>query len=382
MPSKDHPWRRYCLRGAHVHEGNAVRLLRDGDEVFPAMLSAIQKARSTILLEVYRIFNDSVGQRFADALADKARQGVRVWLIYDSVGSMETSWAFFEQLRGAGVMTAEYNPLLPWTPHRMWGRRDHRKMMIIDGETAFAGGLNLSAEYGPVSWGGASWRDTAVQVSGPCVEELIKLFWANWNKCGDSGRRGAAEHSPKRGGDTSVSISAISGFRSRRSFAANYRHAMEAAQNFICLTNAYFVPGRSVIRGLLRAARRGVHVAVIVPGQADVPFIRTASWALYARLLRNGVEIYEWQPGILHAKTCIVDGQWSSVGSHNFDSRSFYHNEELNINIYGQEFGLELVKMFEADLKKCRRVHLEEWSAKSVWFRLLARVLYFFRGAL
>ena len=382
MPATD-LWRHYCLRGAHIHEGNTVRLLRDGDEVFPAMLSAIQKARESILLEVYRIFNDSVGQRFADALAEKAIQGVQVRLIYDSVGSLTTSWAFFEQLRGAGIHTAEYNPLLPWTPHRMWGRRDHRKMLIIDGETAFAGGLNLSAEYGPASWGGAAWRDTAVEVRGPCVEELIKLFWTTWAKCGAQEKSGVQhQHSHKRRGQMRASVSAISGFRSRRSFAANYRHAIEAAQNFICITNAYFVPGRAVIRGLLRAARRGVHVAVIVPGQADMPFIRTASWALYARLLRNGVEIYEWQPGILHAKTCIVDGQWSSVGSHNFDSRSFYYNEELNINVYGQEFGLELVKMFEADLKQCRRVHLEEWSAKGIWFRLLSKVLYFFRGAL
>ncbi|HOX23075.1 MAG TPA: cardiolipin synthase B, partial [Elusimicrobiales bacterium] len=310
--------------------------------------------------------------------------GVRVRLIYDSVGSMDTSWSFFDKLHSAGALAAEYNPVMPWTLHRLWGRRDHRKTLIIDSKTCFAGGLNISAEYGPASWGGAAWRDTAVQVSGPCVGELIKLFWETWAKCAPPDRKLAAamRREKEDSGEIPASISAISGFRSRRSFAANYRYAIEQASDYIYLTNAYFVPGRRVTRGLMRAARRGVRVAVIVPSQADVPFVRTASWALYATLLRAGVEIYEWLPGILHAKTCVVDGNWSSVGSHNFDYRSLRYNEEVNINVYGRKFGAELVRMFEEDLKNCRRVHLEEWSRKSLGFRLTARLLYLLRGAL
>ena len=384
MQGKDGAWRRYCLNGARVHHGNSVELLRNGDEVFPAMLTAIHGATDSILLEVYRIFNDAVGQRFADALVEKARQGVCVRLIYDAVGSWETNRLFFDQLRAAGAQTAEFNPVLLWTPNRMWGRRDHRKLLIIDGKVGFAGGLNISAEYGPVSWGGAAWRDTAVKASGPCLEELIALFWQNWSKCRRRPERHCkpATHPVRQEGGVPVSISAISGYRSRRSFAANYRYAIEQARDYINLTNAYFVPGRSVTRGLVRAARRGVRVAVIVPGRADVPFVRIASWALYARLLRAGVEIYEWQPGILHAKTCVVDGLWSSVGSHNFDSRSFYRNKEVNINVYGREFGTQMKTMFERDLAHCRPIHLEEWSRHSVWFRLAAHLLYFFRGVL
>lgn len=384
MHGKNDAWRNYRLKGAHVYRGNRVELLRNGDEVFPAMLWAIQNARGSILLEVYRIFNDSVGQRFADALAEKARQGVCVRLLYDAVGSWETNKFFFDRLRQAGARTAEFNSVLPWTPNRMWGRRDHRKLLIIDDSTAFAGGLNISAEYGPASWGGAAWRDTAVKVSGPCLEELIRLFWQNWDRSTVQAERRCrdAERPVAETGETPVSISAISGFRSRRSFAANYRHAIEQAREYINLTNAYFVPGRSVIRGLIRAAKRGVRVAVIVPGRADIPFVRLASWALYARLLRAGVEIYEWQPGILHAKTCLVDGLWSSVGSHNFDSRSFYRNEEININVYGRTFGSHMKTMFERDLENCRPVHLEEWSRRSIWFRLAARLLYLFRGAM
>lgn len=375
-------WTEYCLLPGLVHNGNKVKLLRDGEEAFPEMLDAINKAGHFILFEVYSFGEDPVGRRFQEVLERKARKGVRVFVIYDAIGSLLTSRAFFDRMSFAGVQVAEYHPLAPWKPYWNWFRRNHRKILLVDGESGFVGGLNISEDDAPGSWGGRGWRDTQVKLEGPIIKELASVFWESWQRCrGDTGERrlGDAVPETKSGADTPVAVVSSSGLRNRRSIRRSYKYAINKAKNFIYITNAYFLPGRSIYKRLIRAAKRGVRVAILTPSQTDHPLVRWASWALYRHLLNSGIEIYEWQPSVLHSKTAVIDGVWSSVGSHNLDHRSLHYNLEINVNILGTEFGEKMKQMFEKDIESSRRITLEDCRNQRFLFKAASRILYWFR---
>lgn len=342
-----------------------VVLLKDGEEAFPAMLAAIAKARSTVCLETYILKDDETGRRFGAALSERARAGVEVSLMYDDWGS-EVSDAFISELHQAGVRTVAFRPVRLTGPLRLTltllRKRNHRKALVIDGVVAFTGGLNISNEYAPTSEGGGGWRDTHVRLEGPSAVHLERLFLSTWKEA-----RGApvdpvrhARTVEEEGRD--VQIVGNQFRRDRRFIRRAYVDAFNRAKHHIDITSAYFVPPAKVLRALVRAARRGCKVRIIVAGTTDVRLALYGARGLYAKLLRAGVHVYEWRQSILHAKTATVDREWSTVGSANLDSLSLRHNLEVNAVFRDAKVAEALRRMFEDDLATCARI-TPEWLA-------------------
>jgi cardiolipin synthase len=272
-----------------------------------------------------------------------------------------------------------------WKPYWNWVKRDHRKILCVDGAAAFVGGFNITADDLPRSLGGRGWKDAQARVEGPAVAEIEKLFWESWSvSCAE----GLYPPAPAvcqnagnvRAGEVPVSIVSVSGIKNFRSIRRSYRYAMDMARDYIYITNAYFLPDRFIYRRLVGAARRGVDVRIIVPLKTDHLYVRWASWARYAHLLKNGVRLYEWQGEILHSKTAVIDGLWSSVGSHNLDHRSLYYNMELNVNVFSRRFGAELRRLFMEDLKGSKELTLAEVRARPLLSKAASKLLYLFRS--
>ncbi|HAT73350.1 MAG TPA: cardiolipin synthase B [Elusimicrobia bacterium] len=378
-------WRRYCARPESAVAGNGAELLPGGEAAFSAMLAAIGGARDFVLLEFYAFSDDSIGRAFADLLKEKAREGVAVHLIYDSVGSILTDREFFLDLAACGVKVAEFRPVIFWKPYWNWIKRDHRKTVCVDGRAAFVGGFNITEYDAPKSLGGRGWKDTQALLRGPAVAELERIFWEAWTASTPvAGERTPAlpVSTPGPAGDTPVSVLSAGGIRNVRSIRRSYRYAIDKAVEYIYITNAYFLPDRLVYRRLVKAARRGVDVRVIAPRDTDHPYVRWASWAMYAHMIKNGVKIYEWQGPILHSKTAVIDGVWSSVGSHNLDHRSLHYNLEVNLNVYDPVFGKALCGAFRDDLKLSRLVNLDDIKKRPFTSKAASALLYLFRSLL
>ncbi|MBU2573766.1 MAG: cardiolipin synthase B, partial [Elusimicrobia bacterium] len=337
-------WREYCLNQEAALSGNAVRLLKNGEEAFGETLRALRSAKRSVLLEFYAFSDDAVGRSFRDLLIQKAKEGVRVYLIYDAVGSILTDRDFFSSLAAGGVNVAEFRPMVFWKPYWNWIKRDHRKLICVDGEAALVGGFNITEQEAPVSMGGRGWKNAQVRVEGPAVPEVEKLFWESWEASSKFPGAAAPPQAPagakeRRAGHIHVAVVSATGLRNFRSIRRSYSYAIDRAKKYIYITNAYFLPDRFVYRRLVRAVGRGVDVRIIGPYKTDHPYIRWASWSMYTHMIKNGVKLYEWQGEILHAKTAVIDGVWASVGSHNLDHRSMHYNLELNINVFDRGFG-------------------------------------------
>jgi len=364
--------------GSPLTVGNQVTLLQDGPATYGAMLAAIGAARDHIHMETYILDDDAVGQRFAQALLDKARAGVAVHLIHDSVGTLGTPKAFFKTLVDGGVRVLEFNPVNPALARKEWelNQRDHRKLLIVDGKVAFLGGINISGVYSGGSTQGAeagkvAWRDTDLRLRGPVVAELQKLFLAAWDA--QKGEALPQRHyfpPPERAGDQVVRAIGSSPEEAYSQIYATLLSAIGSAEASVRLTNAYFAPDPQLLEALEAAAARGVEVSLILPSQTDSWLVFHAGRAHYDRLLRAGVRIYERRDVILHAKTVLVDGVWATVGSTNLDWRSFLHNHELNAVVLGAEFGAQLQAMFERDLARSDAVTLEAWERRPLDWRL------------
>jgi cardiolipin synthase A/B len=363
--------------GAH-----RVRLLKDGAQAFPAMLEAIGLARSTVCLETYILRDDRTGERFADALIERARAGVEVNLMFDAWGS-SVSNAYLLRLRTAGVRVVAYHPVrFSLQTLRLFGpglARDHRKALIVDGRVAFTGGINLADDYAPALEGGGGFRDTHLCLEGPAAAELQYFFLRTWRRA-----RGAPIDAPRyaidgRRADPSVHIIASDMRRGRSAIRETYRTAIRNAQKTIYITNAYFLPTLRLLRALRRAARRGVDVRIMVAGTTDVPAVRLASRSIYGRLLRAGARIFEWTPSVLHAKTAIIDGHWTTVGSSNLDQQSLRLNLEANAIIEDPGFATEMEAMFHEDLARCEEITAEHLHAFPPWERAASWAAYMFR---
>ncbi len=381
--NKKENWNRYCAAPAGAIAGNNVALFKDGEQAFPELLSAIGGARDFVLLEFYAFADDSVGRTFADLLREKVRQGVAVYLIFDSIGSILTDRSVFTGLAGAGVKVAEFRPVIYWKPYWNWIKRDHRKTVCVDGRWSFVGGFNITGSDAPKSMGGRGWKDTMARVSGPAVAGIEKIFWEAWaasTPVSGAPSPGRPLSAPARAGDKYVSIVYAGGIRNVRSIRRSYRYAIDRAVEYIYITNAYFLPDRLVYRRLVEAANRGVDVRIIAPRDTDHPYVRWASWARYAHLIKNGVRVYEWQGPILHSKTAVIDGLWSSVGSHNLDHRSLQYNLEVNVNVYDGEFGGAMTRAFREDLKKSRLITLEEVKNRPLTAKAASKLLYLLRS--
>lgn len=359
-----------------------LALLRDGEQAFPAMLEAIRGARSTICLETYILRSDSTGERFADALIERARAGVEVNLLYDAWGSA-VSREYLRRLRNAGVRTLAYHPVVfdgrvGWMINRLI-RRNHRKTLVVDQWIGFTGGLNLADDYAPSSDGGKGWRDTHVRLEGPAVAELSRHFLDVWRREGGAALSEARYHVDLSPSDPLVRIVRNGARLDRKRIRDAYLNAIHGARERIRITNSYFIPTSRVFRALKGAARRGVRVELILAGTTDVPSTRWAAQSYYGPLLKAGVRIFEWHGRVLHAKTAVVDGIEGTVGSTNLDTLSLRYNLEINLAFRDEAFAADLERMFEEDLEFCVEIHPDDWRQRPWLHRLVSWFVSLFR---
>ncbi|WP_372875816.1 cardiolipin synthase [Pseudomonas sp.] len=365
-----------AIVGSPLTTGNKVELLQDGPDTYQAMIDAIDAAQDHINLEAFILEDDEVGQRFADALIAKQLAGVQVNLIRDSVGTLGTPTKFFTRLSAVGIQVLEFNPVNPMTAKAGWdvNQRDHRKLLVVDGRIAFLGGVNISSVYSGGSFsqqsierpGGAlPWRDTHLQLEGPVVGELQKLFIQTWEKQQGNAliQRDYFPVSEHQGNDVVRAV----GSSPDDPYSLIYVtliSALRSAQSEIWLTNAYFVPDPQLLAALKQAAARGVDVQLILPSSSDSWLVLHAGRAYYSELLRAGVKLHQRRDALLHVKTAVIDGVWSTVGSTNLDWRSFLHNQEVNAVVLGTDFGGKMRAAFLDDLDKSEQISLEQWRRR------------------
>ncbi|HVE12786.1 MAG TPA: phospholipase D-like domain-containing protein [Elusimicrobiota bacterium] len=360
----------YTSSPEELTEGNRLSLLHDGRETFPAMLEAIASARLAVHLETYILRDDATGKDFARALGERARAGVQVRVIYDSVGSLGLSDSYLQGLRNSGVQLLAYRPIAPWRRRWGWGRRDHRKILVIDGKVAFTGGINIAHEHASAEAGGGGWRDIQVRVEGPAAYDLDALFRSVWFR---ETRRWfeLPGHPRERAGGALVQVVANQEFLHRHRIRQEYRHAIHRARRRILIANAYFVPDRAIRKALYAARRRGVIVDVLVPSRSDVPAVQYASRSLFETHLQNGLRLFAWPGPHLHTKLVVIDGAWCSVGSYNLDHRSWLHNLEVNLHVEDAAFAREAERAVLQDIALSSEVKLERWRERAWDERLL-----------
>jgi cardiolipin synthase len=355
--------------------GNRTTLYRYGSEFFPALLETIPLAKSSVCLEFYTVCDDETGRAVADALLAAAARGVNVYLLYDYIGCFDTPTAFFKRLAKGGVSCAAFNPP-PFSRGLAWfDKRDHRKVAIIDGRCAFTGGINIANVYSGFGVKHTRWRDVGLRIEGDAVLEMIRLFRETWKE-----ERGTLPNccdpapATEAAGDAKVMI-INGGPHHKRSFIRSaFRVAIAGASESVTIASPYFIPGPRVIRSLLRAANRGVQVRLLLPYKSDVPIVRVVSRSYYGQLLRNGIEIFELDSAVLHAKVLLIDDSWAMVGSANMDQRSFHRNYELNVVVDSHDFGAQVAEMLETDLKGARRIVLHEHEMRGWSVRLMERL--------
>jgi cardiolipin synthase len=366
--------------GSPLVVGNKVELLVDGPITYAAMFEAIQNAKDHINMETYIIENDEIGKHFAKLMLAKQLSGVQVNLIYDSVGSRSTPSEFFKPLKESGANVLEYNPINPLSLRKGWqvNQRDHRKLLIVDGQVAFVGGVNISSVYSSGSFKKSKsnidvqpWRDTHLRMEGPVVMEFQKLFMATWaNQKGETlALKNYFPHTENQGGEIVRAIGSTPDEPYSQIYATLIS-AINSAETQVYITNAYFVPDPKLLAALKEAVQRGVDVRLLLPEKTDSMLVFYASRSYYDELLIANVKIYERQGALLHAKTAMIDGVWSTIGSTNLDWRSFTNNQEINAVVLGQGFGTQMQSLFEKDLKLSNLITLESWRSRSIAARI------------
>jgi cardiolipin synthase len=360
----------HSLTGAPLSGDNHVTLLRNGVQIFPSMLNAIRGAKKTINMEFYIYWDGEVAREFAEALAEKARAGVQVKVILDAVGSASMSQALIEFLQRNGIDLEWYHPLRWYTLSR-FNHRTHRKLLIVDGEIGFSGGVGIADEWLGDADSRNHWRETVIRVEGPVVSQMQFAFMDNWVKSRGELLTGLdyfPQVEPRGTHLTQVIKSSPS--EGSSTVKLLYIISIVSAKKSICISNAYFVPDADTLRALEGAVRRGVDVRVIVPGEyTDVPFVRLASRWQYELLLKRGIRIFEYQPTMMHAKTMVVDGIWSTVGSSNFDDRSFRLNDEVNVNVYDEGIAAQMEAMFHEDMARSVEITKRKWFKRPAFQR-------------
>jgi len=371
------------LLGLAILEGNRVDTLRNGNEIFPAMLQAIREAERTIAFETYIYWSGEIGQEFASALSERARAGVRVHLLLDWVGTSKMDDAQLEEMRTAGVEIEKYRPLHWYTLARV-NHRTHRKLLVVDGRVGFTGGVGIADEWEGQAQDPEHWRDTHFRLEGPAVAQLQATFLDNWLEVRSEVLHGDEYFPPlEAAGECSAQVFKSSFGEGSESTRLMYLLSLACAEESILLSSSYFVPDEVAIETFVAARERGVRVEIIVPGDhIDAQVVRRASRGLWGPLLEAGVEIYEYQPTMFHVKVLVVDGLWSSVGSTNFDNRSFGLNDEANLNVLDAAFAAEQERIFEEDRRQSRRVTLEAWRARPFSERLRERLSRILRSQL
>jgi cardiolipin synthase len=360
-----------------LKQGNSARMLIDGPRAHEAMFAAMAAAKNSINLETYILEAGEVGERLAGVLEKKVGEGVRVNVLYDSVGSLGTPPEYFARLRQAGVHVCEFNPA---SDLQKVNHRDHRKILVVDGRTAFTGGINISASYRKSSAitrretdkdqkqkAKEGWRDTQVQAEGPVVAEFQRLFLDAWalQDCGAAGPAAFFPPLARRGDMAMRAVSADPVDRETEMYA-QLLSSIDHARSRVWLTIGYFVPDPATRKALEDAARRGVDVQLVVPGFSDFSAPVYAGRSSYAELLAAGVHIHEWREALIHAKTAVIDSRWSSIGSTNLDWRSFVHNYEADLIVLDPGFAREMERRFRADVAAAVEIDPKAWNMRGM----------------
>ncbi len=366
------------LLGPAILHGNKVVHYENGARIFPAMLEAIRGARQTITFETYIYWSGSIGEEFAEALSGRARAGVKVHLLLDWVGSINMDQTLIGGMQRAGIEVVRYHKPHWYNITRM-NNRTHRKLLVVDGKTGFTGGVGIADQWQGDAETPAHWRDSHFSVEGPVVAEFQAVFLDNWMKAEGRVLHGKEYFPPLyQEGDRAAQMFSSSPSGGSESMHLMYLMSITAAQRSIRLSSSYFVPEALAIKALVRAARRGVIIQIITPGQyIDTQFVRCASRSRWGRLLAAGIEIYEYRPTMYHCKMLIVDDFLVSVGSTNFDNRSFRLNDEANLNVYDERFALEMAGVFERDRRRSELVTLKKWKARPLSEKIWERSVSF-----
>ncbi|MBT8131421.1 MAG: cardiolipin synthase [Gammaproteobacteria bacterium] len=371
-------------------DGNRVELLLDGPATYDAMFDAIATASDHINLETFILADDVIGKRLADLLIDRVADGVVVNLIYDAFGSGMTSDEFFDRLEDNGINVLAYNTVFEGDPLDLLNR-NHRKVLVVDGRIGFTGGLNFTRKYRFSSENppaesrfGAAWRDTHIRIEGPAVAELQRAFLRNWAANADQ-PLAAASYFPQLEpvGQSPVLVEVAEGGDGRASaIFEHYLEAVRAAKERIWIVQAYFIPSEDLLDELVHAANRGVDVRLVLPKRTDNGLTVPATRSYYSRLLENGIRIFEYESSHLHAKTALIDHDWTTVGSSNLDTLSYLYNDELNAFILDQQFNDQLASSFIDDMSESREITEEAWDDRGIWPRTKEIVARFLKPVL
>lgn len=371
------------LLGPPLVPGNQVKELINGDEIFPPMLDAIRGAKKTITFETFIYWSGDIGREFADALAERARAGVKVHVLLDWVGSVKMDEQLLEEMKDAGVEILKYHPLRWYHLSRM-NNRTHRKLLVVDGKVGFTGGVGIADNWLGNAQDADHWRDSHFRIEGPAVAQMQAAFMDNWIETSGAVLHGE-EYFPQFEpvGEHYAQMFKSSSTESSESVRLMYLLSIAAARKSIYIANAYFVPDDLSVETLVRALKRGVKVKILLPGtQIDTESVRRASRARWGKLLEAGAEIYEYRPTMYHCKVMIVDDVWVSVGSTNFDSRSFRLNDEANLNIYDHGFAARQIDIFEDDLKKSTRITYDAWRKRPLGEKIIENLAALLRSQL
>lgn len=371
------------LLGPPLLPGNSVRELVNGDQIFPAMLTAIRGAQKSVCFETFIYWAGEIGRELAEALAERANAGLKVHVLMDWLGAGKLDDDAVKLMADAGVRIEKYHPLHWYNLGRV-NNRTHRKLLIVDGSIGFTGGVGIADNWRGDARNPDEWRDSHYRLEGPAVEQMQGAFMDNWMKS-----RGEVLHGdlyfppPEQRGDYYAQVFKSSSTEGSESVRLMYLLSITSAEKSILLSNAYFVPDDLSIETLVAASKRGVKIEIIVPGtKIDTEVTRKASRSRWGKLLEAGIAIHEFQPTMYHCKAMIVDGLWVSVGSTNFDSRSFRLNDEANLNIYNAEFAKRQTEIFEADKARSFRVTYEEWKRRPLHEKILEHTAGLFRSQL
>jgi cardiolipin synthase len=362
------------LLGPPVVENNHIEVLLNGDQIFAAMLTSIRQAQRTLTFETYIYWSESIGEEFATALSERARAGVKVHVLLDWIGSFKIENEHLEAMRNAGVEVERFHRP-HWSHLPRFNNRTHRKVLVVDGVLGFTGGVGIADQWRGNAQDEDHWRDTHFRVAGPVVAHMQAVFADNWAKATSRILNGA-DYFPalQPCGTMPAQMFMSSPSGGSESMHLMYLMAITAAARTIDLSSSYFVPDALTVDTLVAAAKRGVKIRIITPGRkTDATIVRRASRARWGPLLEAGITIAEYQPTMFHCKVLVVDGLLVSVGSTNFDNRSFRLNDEANLNVFDAAFALEQISIFEADLARARPVTLQAWRKRPLKEKLLER---------
>jgi cardiolipin synthase len=355
--------------------GNRIDVLLNGDQIFPAKLALIRAAKTSITYAEYFYADGGPAREIADALAERCRAGVTAHILLDGFGTLSMPRDYVELLKTAGCHVATFRPLGRWVSVGRHNKRNHRRVLVADGRVAITGGSGVSDKWTGDGRVEGHWRDTDVRVEGPAARNIQSAFFENWREATGELLGGARYLSNGRSAGEARAQVIKSSPAGGYDMYTMYLLAIAGARRSIYLTNPYFLPDDRLEETLLAAAARGVRVVALTPGKIDHNVVRAASRRGFGRLLQGGIEIFEYQAALLHAKTMVIDGVWATVGSTNFDNRSFVLNDELNVVLYDRPVVQRLVTAFEADLAHSQRVTYEAWQNRGLKTKLLERLV-------